>query len=369
MRIVVAPDKFKGTLTAAGAARAMADGVRAALPDATVTATPLGDGGEGSLDLLVTALGGSARPVSATDPLGRPIEASIGLLPDRRMWVESASAAGLGLLETPEPLLAGSRGVGELILHASSWSPRDSLIVGVGGTASTDGGAGAARAAGWRFLDAAGKELPPGGGALVDLASIDGTDAADLGAGSLIIGACDVANPLTGERGAARAFAPQKGASAGAVDLLEVALERLADVVHRDLGVDVSTMAHGGAGGGLGAGLVAFFGARLRSGFELISEALGLPLLIENADLVITGEGRVDRSTLEGKVVGEVARLARAAGTDCVVVAGEIDASADFREPLGVKSVIELAARCGRERAQRDAAACIATEVAALLQV
>jgi glycerate kinase len=314
------------------------------------------------------ANGGEVRGVVASDALGRPTRAPLGFLADGSIFVESATATGLGLLDRPDALAATSRGTGELIVRAArGWGPRK-LVVGVGGTASTDGGTGAATAAGWRFLDARGNELAPGGAALRALRAVDPGVVDPLVKRSRIVAACDVANPLIGSRGAARVFAPQKGASTADVAVLDEAMSRLAEVVRRDIGIDVEAIPHGGAGGGLGAGLAAFFGAELTSGFDLIAGSVGLAEHIRGADLVITGEGGLDASTSEGKVVAGVARLALSLNVECVAVAGQVEASVEGGLPVPVARVLSLAETFGAERALADPKACVTDAVAELIR-
>lgn len=365
----MAPDKFKGTLTATEVAHAIAAGLRRAASDATITEVPLGDGGEGSLLAVVAGAGGEIQPVTTSDPLGRAVTAPLAFLSDGRVFVESATASGLGLLDEPEPLHASSRGTGELILQAAQGAGRaPRVVVGVGGTASTDGGTGAAAAAGWRFLDSRGHQLQPGGEALVELDAIDARSVDPRLKECSIVAACDVGNPLIGPHGTARAFSPQKGASPDDVVRLEEGIERLAEVIHRDLGIAAGSLVHGGAGGGLGAGLAAFFGARLTSGFDLIAGILRLADHIATADLVITGEGRIDASTIEGKVVAGVARLARHATVKCVAIAGEITPGSDHaQDVLGLQRAIALIERFGSERAFDDPGGCISAAAATLL--
>jgi glycerate 2-kinase len=369
VRIVVAPDKFKDTLTAPQVARAIAAGVVASAPSASVTVRPLADGGEGSLYALLGGIGGDVQPVPARDALGRPLTAPVGYLADGRAFVEAAATIGLALLDEPDALGSSSSGAGDAIVHAIEGSGPDAqVVVGVGGTASTDGGTGAATAAGWRFVDAAGHDLPPGGGSLIRLARIDGARVSPKLRRARLVAACDVSNPLTGPRGSARVFAPQKGASPEDVEVLEAGIERLAEIVRRDLGIDVAGIPRAGAGGGLAAGLHAFFGAELVAGFDLIAAATGVPGAIEAADLVITGEGRIDASTVEGKVVAGVARLARQARVRCVAVAGEIDDDADrLVNELGLARALSLTELFGPARAREEAAARITEATAALV--
>jgi glycerate kinase len=325
MMILVAPDKFKGTLSAASAAAAMAAGARRAFPEAGIETQPLADGGEGTVEALLAGVGGRLVTVVITGPLGAPVEAAYGRLEDGSVAIEVASATGLAQLSPDQyaPIDATSRGVGDLVATVvdDGGAP---ILIGIGGTASTDGGTGAATALGYRFLDDRGRELPPGGGALVRLARIDPNEARRPAA---VIGVCDVTNPLLGDRGCARVYGPQKGATPDEVDLLEEAMATLAERIRADLGVEVADLPGAGAGGGLGAGLVAFMGAELRSGTEVITAAVALDAQIGRCDLVVTGEGSLDGQSLEGKVPAGVAGMARKAGVPCVAVAGRIELS------------------------------------------
>ncbi|MGH2757310.1 MAG: glycerate kinase, partial [Actinomycetota bacterium] len=259
MKIVVAPDKFKGTLSATEVAESMMRGARTIHPEASFALRPMADGGEGTVAALLAARGGRVTTHIVTDPLGSKVHAEIGAMEDGTACIEMAAASGLQLVSASrrDSLAAHSDGTGELIRSAAETGVRR-LVVGVGGSATSDGGTGAARALGWRFLDAAGNDLPPGGGALLDLARIDASRAIRLEVD--IVGACDVDSPLLGPVGAARRFARQKGADADATDRLEEGLARLAQRIREDLDVDVSSVPGAGAGGGMGAGLVAFFG-------------------------------------------------------------------------------------------------------------
>jgi glycerate kinase len=358
----VAPDKFKGTLSAREAARSIAEGVRASVPRAEIVDVPVADGGEGFLSSLL-ARGGESHHVTVRGPDGAPVQALVGYLDEGRVVLESAQACGLSLVSRTDPLGSSSAGVGDLILHAITDHSPKKIVVGIGGTASTDGGTGAATALGWRFLDAAGEDLRPGGGALPRLHAIDGTGVDVRIAGVPIVAACDVVNPLVGARGSAAVFGPQKGATREQVDVLAHGLARLAAVVHRDLGVDVSRLPHGGAGGGLAAGLAAFAGAELTPGFGYVASECDLPAEIARADLVVTGEGRFDATTGEGKVVSGVMDLGTRAGVRTVVVAGEV--APDASAPGGVQ-VVSLAERFGAG-AVKSAAAALTTTVAEVL--
>jgi glycerate kinase len=369
MNVLIAPDKFKGTLSAREAAEAMADGVRRVLPDAHIPLFPMADGGDGTVDTLVAAAGGEAVAFRVTGPLGEPVDAEVGLLGGGRAALEMSSTSGLRLLggRAPEPLSATTFGLGELLKEIAGRALATEVMIGIGGSATTDGGAGAAAAAGWRFLDANGSHLTPEPRSLIDLARIDGSGF-DPGIARLsIVGARDVDNPLIGPRGAARVFAPQKGASADEVEFLERALHRLADCIEADLGVDVRDLPGAGAAGGLGAGLVAFFGARLEDGFEAVAEAVGLERALARADLALTGEGRLDEQTLSGKVPAGVAGLAGAARVPCVVVAGEVALTPEQITGAGFESAASVIDQCVRGPAFERAADALAQTVASLL--
>ncbi|MDG3004181.1 glycerate kinase [Paludisphaera mucosa] len=331
MRIVIAPDKFKGSLTAAEAARAIARGVHAADPKADVVAAPMADGGEGIVEALVAATDGSFREIRVTGPMGEPIAARYGLLGDgRTAVVEMAKAAGLVLVpkDRRDPLRATTRGVGELILAAAGTGVHR-LIVGIGGSATNDGGAGLAQALGYRLIDAQGREIGPGGGPLADLDRIERDGAARALTGVEIAVACDVTNPLCGPSGASAVYGPQKGATPAMVEQLDRNLARLAEAIERDLGVAVAEIPGAGAAGGLGAGLVAFAGGRLEPGIDLVIEAVGLADKLRGADLCLTGEGSLDAQSAFGKTAVGVARLARSLGVPTFALVGSIGEGAE----------------------------------------
>ncbi|MDQ3878524.1 MAG: glycerate kinase [Actinomycetota bacterium] len=360
MRIVVAPDKFRSTLSAPAAARAMAEGVARADHSIRCDICPLADGGEGSAEVMLRQLGGTRRDLTVVGPDGRPTDAWFALLPDGRAVVEMALASGLDLIERPAPLRASSIGTGELIAAAMG-SARE-VIVFVGGSASTDGGTGAARAMGWRFTDDDGHDLDPGGGSLARLAGVTRGRRFD----EKVIGACDVPNPLLGLEGAARVFGPQKGASEREVEALEAGVERLAVVVREELGVQVAEIRHGGAGGGMGAGLVAFFGATLTSGFDLIAGAVGFDDLLDRADLVVTGEGRLDETSFRGKVVAGVLDRAGRAKTKCIAVVGSSSISSESALERGLHRVVTSG---GADRGDPFEALVRATEAAVMAEL
>jgi len=366
MRVLVAPDKFRGTLAAAEAARAIATGWRRVRPGDEVDEVPMADGGEGTLDALLAALGGRRRTARVRGPLGDPVEAAYGLLETegrRTAVVELARASGLGLVSGSrrDPLRASTHGTGELILAACR-DGADEVLVCVGGSATVDGGAGIAQALGVSLLDAAGRPIGPGGADLLELDRIDVTSIHPAVRSTRIVVACDVDNPLVGPEGAAHVYGPQKGASPEQVLLLDRALGHLAAVVHRDLAIDVRSRPGGGAAGGVGAGLLAMLGARLRPGVEVVIEAVGLRTRLEAADALLTGEGAFDRQSERGKVAGGVLAAARELGVPAAVLCGRADLAPD-----GVL-VASLAERFGLERAMSRTRRCLeelASEVAA----
>ena len=334
MRIVVAPNAFKGSLSALAAAKAIGDGIRLADPDADLTLVPIADGGDGTVDALVAGADGQHRVLRVRGPLTDPVDADYGVIDGGKTAViEMAKAAGLALLpqDKRDPRVTTTYGVGELLQHAYDGGARH-FIVGIGGSATNDGGAGMAQALGYHLLDAQGHELPPGGLALQNLARIHVGGVHANWTDAQVDVACDVTNPLTGPSGASAVYGPQKGATPEVVAELDAALKHFAQIIRRDLGVDVEPLPGAGAAGGLGAGLVAFTGARLRPGAEMVMEALNLDDRIKGADLVITGEGRLDSQTARfGKGPAAVARHARKAGIPVVALAGGIADEAELR--------------------------------------
>ena len=359
VRVLVAPDKFKGTLDAREATRAIARGLEDSLPGVEAIERPMADGGEGTASVLLEAIGGVRKEFEVEGPLGETIRAPLARLSDGRAIVEMADASGLRLVPGPQrdALAASSRGTGELISHALASGP--SVLVALGGSASTDGGAGAATVFGWRFLDARGVALPPGGGSLERLAHID--PPARTRRRGAITGLCDVNNQLLGPRGAARAFGPQKGATGAQTALLERGLEVLSQRIQTDLGIAVHTEPGSGAAGGMGAGLLAFFAARLVSGFGFLAAVSGLADALEVADLVITGEGTIDEGSLGGKTPIAVARMARDAGVPCLALCGAIDLSDEMLRSAGFVGWSSLEAEVGHGRAVQDPSGSLAS--------
>src|ERR1700737_2379458 len=334
MRIVIAPNAFKGSLSAQDAAGAIAEGVRAVALDAELVLLPIAEGGDGTVDAMVAATNGEHRTLRVRGPLGDPVDAGYGLIGQRSTAViEMAKAAGLALLppDKRDPRVTTTYGVGELLQHAYDAGARH-FIVGIGGSATNDGGAGMAQALGYHLLDDQGHELPPGGLALKRLARIHVGGVHSNWKEAEVDVACDVTNPLTGPSGASAVYGPQKGATPEMVAELDAALKHFAEIIRRDLGVDVEQLPGAGAAGGLGAGLVAFTGARLRPGAEMVMEGLRLGERLAGAQLVITGEGRLDSQTARfGKGPAAVARHARQAGIPVVAIGGSIGDEAELR--------------------------------------
>ena len=344
MKVLIAPDKFKGALNAREVAENIAKGLRDALPDAEIDIVPMADGGEGTAEAICEARGGSWLKCKAHDPFGREIEARYAWIADWKLAVmEMSEAAGMRRLSESErdPVYATTFGVGEMILDAAGRGANE-IILGLGGSATNDGGSGMARALGFRFD----YEHPPspGFGAaseqqkekdrgcvtdLVNLSRIERPQDLNL---PKIIAAVDVQNPLLGENGATRVFGPQKGASEDELNVLERALTRLADVVAEEFGFDYRDRPGAGAAGGLGFGLMSFCGATIRPGFDVVAEAVGLESKMKGVDVVITGEGSLDRQTLEGKTPAGVARLARKLGKKVFAIAGRYDGNQQVHE-------------------------------------
>jgi glycerate kinase len=345
MNIIVAPDSFKGSLTALAAADAIVQGIRDVFPDAEIVSIPLADGGEGTVDALVRATEGKISQAEVTGPMGEPVEAHFGLLGDDVTGVvEMAQAAGLALVppEKRNPLLTTTYGVGELMLAALDSGCRQ-LIVGLGGSATSDGGAGMAQALGVKLLGPGGAEVPRGAAGLASLEKVDMSGLDPRLQQTTIYAASDVNNPLCGPEGAAAVYGPQKGASEQMVRTLEAALGNLAAVIERDLGAEVRGLAGGGAAGGLGAGLVAFAGAEIRSGPNLVLELLQFEEFLPSADLVLTGEGKLDRQIEFGKAISGVALLAQKHEVPVIVFTGCLEEEEDELAERGISAVVPIA--------------------------
>lgn len=359
MKIVIAPDSWKESLSALQVATQIETGFRDIFPDAQYVKLPVADGGEGTVDAMVAATGGQRISLRVTGPQGYPIDAFYGLSGDGRCAIiEMAAASGLEGVPPAQrdALTATSWGTGELIRDALDRGI-ERIIIGIGGSATNDGGAGMVQALGARLLDNAGNQIGFGGAALaqLDVIDISGLDARI--ARCRIEVACDVTNPLTGENGASVVFGPQKGATPEQVSLLDHALTHYAAVIKRCLHCDVMALPGGGAAGGMGAGLVAFCQADLRPGIEIVTEALGLDALVRDATLVITGEGRIDSQTIHGKVPVGVARVAKRYNKPVIAIAGSLTRDADVVHQHGVDSIFSVIYRiCSLEDALENAA-------------
>ncbi|MEO9060385.1 MAG: glycerate kinase [Ktedonobacteraceae bacterium] len=344
MRIVIAPQSLKGSLTAAEAGLAIADGVRAVYPQAEVDIVPVADGGEGTVQALVDATGGEVIEQVVTGPLNTPVQAFFGLLGDgRTAAIEMAASSGLPLVPIAQrdPRITTTYGVGELILAALERGCRH-FIIGIGGSATNDGGAGMAQALGASLLDSAGSTIPQGGAALAKLAHIALETMDARLAECTVEVACDVNNPLCGPSGASAIYGPQKGATPEMVQQLDDALAHYAEIIERDLGQTVRDIPGAGAAGGLGAGLIAFLHASLRPGAQIILDAVQLEEHIRTADMVITAEGQLDSQTAYGKSVGAVAALAKRYELPVLALAGGLGQDYQAVYALGVDAVAVL---------------------------
>ncbi|MEA4890637.1 MAG: glycerate kinase [Clostridiaceae bacterium] len=345
-KIVLAPDSFKGTMSSIEVCAIAAEGIRAVSPEIETVQVPIADGGEGTVDAFLVAAGGKRRTCKALDPLFREIESFYGILPDGRTAViEMAAASGLPLVgDDKNPLLTTTYGTGQLIADAIEQGCRR-LIIGIGGSATNDGGCGMAAALGARFLDAAGAEIPLNGGGLARLDHIDVSRMLPLLRDCEIIVACDVDNPLVGPEGASAVFGPQKGADPAMAALLDENLRHYASVIQRDLGPDLAAVPGAGAAGGLGAGLLAFTGASVRSGIDTVLDCVHFDDLIRDADLIITGEGRIDGQSLRGKVPVGIAARAAKQGVPVIAVVGDIGDDAEKVYQAGIQAVFSTMRR------------------------
>jgi glycerate kinase len=334
MKVLIAPDKFKGALSAGDVAKNVAKGLLDVLPDANIEIVPMADGGEGTAEAICEALGCSWVECKAHDPLGREIEARYGWINQEKLAVmEMSEAAGMRRLAETErdPIRATTFGVGEMILDATRRGANE-IIIGLGGSATNDGGFGMARALGYRFDYEQEHEREKDRQRVIDLINLGRIEKPQDLELPKIVAAVDVQNPLLGRNGATRVFGPQKGASKSDLDNLERALTRLAGVVATEFGFDYRNEAGAGAAGGLGFGLLSFCGATIRPGFEVVAQAVGLEPKMKDADLVITGEGSLDRQTLEGKTPVGVARLARKLGKPVFAIVGRASEDRELRE-------------------------------------
>ena len=344
MKIVVAPDSFKGSLTAKQAGAAIKAGALRALPEAQITCIPLADGGEGTLEALATANELSLKTTRVQGPMGQPVQANWAIAPDGRAFIEMAKASGLGLVapDRRDALAASSFGTGQLIKAALNAGCRQ-IVVGLGGSATSDGGIGALSALGLFARDAHARILPPGGGALANLASIDlKFFDARLSKTQLTL-LCDVSNPLYGPKGAAHIYAPQKGATPAQVAILDEGLTNLSEIIAKTTGQNKSHVEGAGAAGGLGFGLMAFCDhVELRSGIDFVLESVKFSREIKNADLILTGEGAIDEQSLNGKVIAGVCKAALDQAIPVIGFAGRVELDQKQAQMLGLQAAIAI---------------------------
>lgn len=342
-KILLVPDSFKGTLSSRQVCQVMAGQLRRFFPQAQVKSIPVADGGEGSVEAFLAAAGGERRTRTVTGPFGEPVEAFYGILGDGRTAViEMAACAGLPLAEGRlNPERATTYGVGELLLAAKE-AGCTKAILGLGGSCTNDGGAGAAAALGAKFTRADGTAFVPTGGTLGEIAALDVSPVAQALQGMELTAMCDIDNPLYGEAGAAAVFAPQKGADAAMVARLDAGLRHLGQVATRCLGRDFSHLPGAGAAGGLGFGMAAFCGAQLRMGIDAVLDAVGFDSLLPGTDMVFTGEGKIDSQSARGKVVSGVAARCRKAGVPVVAVVGQIGQGFEEMYQQGLTAVFSI---------------------------
>lgn len=342
-KILLVPDSFKGTLSSRQVCQVMAGQLRRFFPQAQVKSIPVADGGEGSVEAFLAAAGGERRTRTVTGPFGEPVEAFYGVLGDGRTAViEMAACAGLPLAEGRlNPERATTYGVGELLLAAKE-AGCTKAILGLGGSCTNDGGAGAAVALGAKFTRADGAAFIPTGGTLGEIAALDVSPVAQALQGMELTAMCDIDNPLYGEAGAAAVFAPQKGADAAMVARLDAGLRHLGQVSARCLGRDFSHLPGAGAAGGLGFGMAVFCGAQLRMGIDAVLDAVGFDSLLQGTDVVFTGEGKIDSQSARGKVVSGVAARCRKAGVPVVAVVGQIGQGFEEMYQQGLTAVFSI---------------------------
>lgn len=341
MNIIIAPQTFKGSISALNVAKAMESGVLKVIPNANITLVPVADGGDGTLETLVETSNGDIRTIEVTGPMGDRIEAQWGAMGDGKTAViEMARTSGLALVpeQNMNPLISTTFGLGETIKHALNSGFRK-FIIGIGGSATNDAGAGMAQALGIHFLDANGKELSFGGAALSKLDQIDlkSLDARALQSEFLV--ACDVSNPLTGPEGASAIYGPQKGASPEMVDQLDSALRNFGNIISRDIDIDVDKIPGSGAAGGLGAGLTALLGAKLRKGVDIVLDSVNLDSHLKDADLVITGEGQMDYQTVYAKAPIGVAERSSLYGVPVIAISGSLGENYQVVHKHGISAV------------------------------
>lgn len=346
MRVVIAPDSFKGSNTSARVAETIERGVLKVFPDAEIHRIPIADGGEGTVEAVVLGGGGEYREVGVTGPLGEPVTARYGILSGGRGVIEMAAASGLPLVpnDRRNPELTTTYGTGELIRDALDQGCTE-LLIGIGGSATNDAGVGMAQALGFSFLDSSGREVRGCGGDLHRIESIDISSADRRLAGCKISVACDVRNPLYGEEGAAAIYGPQKGADEKSIEFLDRGLRHFAAVADRIFSVDLQAIPGAGAAGGLGAGLLVFCGAELKSGIDAILDIVRFDEAVRDADLVLTGEGAMDGSSAYGKVPVGIARRLAGSGVPVLAIVGDIGKGASAVYDLGIDGIMSTVSR------------------------
>lgn len=341
-KYVLIPDSFKGTLSSEDICRIASEEILRLEPEAEICAIPVADGGEGTVDAFLAAVGGTRAEVPCTGPCGQEVMGFYGLLPDGTAVVEMAAAAGLPLAGAcRDPEKTTTYGVGQLMAHALSRGAKR-LVLGLGGSATNDGGCGAAAALGAEFLDAEGRAFVPTGGTLTQIAHIRMKGLRETLAGAEVTVMCDIDNPLCGPAGAAAVFGPQKGADAAMVARMDAGLRHLAEMLEKDVGMEVLTLAGGGSAGGFGAGAAAFFGGQLRMGIDVVLDLTDFDRKCRGASLVITGEGHLDSQSLRGKTVVGVARRARALGVPAAALVGGCETALDAVYAEGVSGVFPI---------------------------
>lgn len=341
-KYVLIPDSFKGTLSSEDICRIASEEILRLEPEAEICAIPVADGGEGTVDAFLAAVGGTRAEVPCTGPCGQEVMGFYGLLPDGTAVVEMAAAAGLPLAGAcRDPEKTTTYGVGQLMAHALSRGAKR-LVLGLGGSATNDGGCGAAAALGAEFLDVKGRAFVPTGGTLTQIAHIRMKGLRETLAGAEVTVMCDIDNPLCGPAGAAAVFGPQKGADAAMVARMDAGLRHLAETLEKDVGMEVLTLAGGGSAGGFGAGAAAFFGGQLRMGIDVVLDLTDFDRKCRGASLVITGEGHLDSQSLRGKTVVGVARRARALGVPAAALVGGCETALDAVYAEGVSGVFPI---------------------------
>lgn len=340
-KLILAPDSFKGTMSSYRICRIMKQAIYTVLPCAEVLSIPVADGGEGSVEAFLTAVGGERKEQKVVGPDGDPVQGFFGFLPDKTAVIEMAAAAGMPQTKLKDPERTTTYGVGQLI-RAALDEGAEKLLLCLGGSATNDGGCGAAAACGVQFFDAAGESFTPVGGTLGQIVRIDASQMDTRLRNTPVTVMCDIDNPLCGKQGASAVFAPQKGADAEMTARLDTGLEYLAEVLYRDLHVEVRDLPGAGAAGGMGAGAAAFFGGKLQSGIETVLDTVHFDACLKDCDLVLTGEGKLDGQSLRGKTVAGVAQRAMRQNVPVAAVVGDIGENAEAVYALGVTGIFSI---------------------------